>query len=183
MSKKSKGWKNERYRHSLAARGIKTGRTERQINNPNYNPNMARYGKSNGRWRGGKSKTYYRRIAGCEKNDGKIVHHKDHNKLNSELKNLEVIVGNEFISAKGIHSQQHPEKGYRDRKRAFPRWVNKLRFNNDKDWRHWRFSTYNGKERLTYGEMQRELIRSKPVIVQAYYKGKYYDEIKFRGLD
>jgi hypothetical protein len=34
-----------------------------------------RLGKSNGRWGGGKSVSYYRRKAGKKPNDGKIVHH------------------------------------------------------------------------------------------------------------
>lgn len=70
---------------------------------------MARPGKSNGRWKGGTSKTYYRKKAGAKK--GEIVHHKDHNRSNSKKSNLKVIRPTKTMSARGKHNQQHPEKG------------------------------------------------------------------------
>lgn len=71
---------------------------------------MARPGKANGRWKGGISKTYYRKKAGAKKNDGKIVHHKDHNKKNSSKKNLVLV-------SPAKHNKLHPEKGGDHRKR------------------------------------------------------------------
>ncbi len=65
---------------------------------------MARTGKSNGRWKGGTSKSYYRKKAGAKKGDGKIVHHKDHNKKNSSKKNLKLVTPAQ-------HNKLHPEKG------------------------------------------------------------------------
>jgi len=65
---------------------------------------MARTGKSNGRWKGGVSKSYYRKKAGAKTNDGKIVHHKDHNKKNSKKSNLSLV-------SKAKHNKLHPEKG------------------------------------------------------------------------
>lgn len=73
------------------------------------NPNMKRPGKSNGRWRNGRSKTYYRKKAGAKK--GELVHHKDGNKSNSKKSNLKVIKPGKKISARGKHNKQHPEKG------------------------------------------------------------------------
>ena len=68
-----------------------------------YNPKMARYGKNNGRWKGGISKTYYRKKAGCRANDGKIVHHLTRTKLE--------VLNNRGISARAKHNKRHPEKG------------------------------------------------------------------------
>jgi hypothetical protein len=73
------------------------------------NSKMKRPGKSNGRWRGGRSKTYYRKKAGAKK--GQIVHHKDHNRNNPAKSNLKVIRPGKGISATGRHNQAHPEKG------------------------------------------------------------------------
>lgn len=64
---------------------------------------MARYGKKNGRWKGGISKTYYRKKAGCKKNDGKIVHHLTRTKVE--------VLNNRGISAQAKHNKRHPEKG------------------------------------------------------------------------
>jgi hypothetical protein len=66
-------------------------------------PNMARPGKKNGRWKGGHSKTYYRRITGCKKNDGKIVHHMSRKVL--------VVLDNRGNSSRAKHNKLHPEKG------------------------------------------------------------------------
>lgn len=72
-------------------------------------PSMARTGKSNGRWKGGTSKTYYRKKAGAKK--GELVHHKDGDKKNVSKKNLKVIKPGKGISATGKHNKLHPEKG------------------------------------------------------------------------
>jgi hypothetical protein len=71
---------------------------------------MARMGKSNGRWKGGKSKTYYRRVAGAKPKDGSIVHHNDHNRNNSKKSNLKRIKPGKGITAIGKHNQSHPER-------------------------------------------------------------------------
>ena len=102
---KGRGWHKHSHEHSLASRGIK-------VKSKN---SMARMGASNGRWKGGTSKTYYRRIAGCKPNDGKIVHHKDHNKLNPNPSNLEVL-NNRGISAAAKHNKIHPEKGRKNKR-------------------------------------------------------------------
>jgi len=69
------------------------------------NPNMARKGKDNGRWKGGKSSDYRRRITNAKK--GEVVHHKDHNKANNTKSNLKKL------SSIGAHNKAHPEKGGR----------------------------------------------------------------------
>ena len=63
---------------------------------------MARKGKSNGRWKGGKSSDYRRRVTGAKK--GEEVHHKDHNKSNNKVSNFSKM-------SKGSHNKAHPEKG------------------------------------------------------------------------
>lgn len=75
------------------------------------NPKMSRPAKSNGRWSGGKSKTYYRKKAGAKPNDGKIVHHKTYKKSNLTKKsNYVVIKPGKKISAIGKHNKLHPER-------------------------------------------------------------------------
>ena len=73
------------------------------------NPNMARAGKSNGRWKGGKSSDYRRRITNAKK--GELVHHKDHNKAHNGKANLAKLKPGKGISAIGKHNKLHPEKG------------------------------------------------------------------------
>jgi len=68
------------------------------------NPNMARKAKANGRWKGGKSSDYRRRVAGAKKGDGKEVHHKDKTKGNNKRSNFTLI-------SKSSHNKAHPEKG------------------------------------------------------------------------
>jgi len=114
MSKK-RGWYGDSRRHALAAKGISTKPTSP----------MARMGENNGRWSGGNSKTYYRRIAGCETNDGKLVHHKDMDLEGEERNypsNLEVIEPTKGMNAIGVHNQKHPEKGRKNRK-SEPQYV------------------------------------------------------------
>ena len=67
------------------------------------NPNMARFGKKNGRWKGGDSKTYYRRVAGCKPNDGKVVH--------NHRSRHPIVLNNRGNSALVKHNKLHPEKG------------------------------------------------------------------------
>lgn len=67
------------------------------------NPNMARPGKTNGRWKGGKSSDYRRRITKAK--PGELVHHKDKNKKNNKRSNLQKVNGT------GAHNKKHPEKG------------------------------------------------------------------------
>jgi len=70
----------------------------------------ARLGKSNGRWKGGTSKSYRRAVANAKKNDGKVVHHKDHNKKNNKRSNYKLM-------SRGEHNKAHPEKGGDHRKK------------------------------------------------------------------
>ena len=81
------------------------------------NPNMARWGKNNGRWKGGISKTYYRRVAGA--GPRQIVHHKKKSKKNPKRGDLEVL-NNRGNSAIAKHNKLHPEKGgYHPKKKRF----------------------------------------------------------------
>lgn len=73
------------------------------------NPNMSRPGKKNGRWKGGKSSDYRRRITGAKK--GELVHHKDHDKKNNGKSNFAKLKPGKNISAIGKHNKKHPEKG------------------------------------------------------------------------
>ena len=72
---------------------------------------MARTGKSNGRWKSGRSKSYRRKKMGCKTGDGTIIHHKDHNKSNNKKSNFKKIKPGKGISATGKHNKAHPEKG------------------------------------------------------------------------
>ena len=74
---------------------------------------MARYGKSNGSWKGGKSPHYYRRKANAGKNE--VVHHVSggkggkgkpgvHNAKTSRKSNLRKVTAAQ-------HNKLHPEKG------------------------------------------------------------------------
>lgn len=88
------------------------------------NPNMARYGPQNGRWKGGKSKTYYRRVARCKRGDKKIVHHLDKGKKPPykkkvikvpHTKDVVIVLDNRGNSSRSKHNRVHPEKGGRKR--------------------------------------------------------------------
>jgi|SRR5690606_6432208 len=68
------------------------------------NPKMARPGKSNGRFKGGVSKSYYRKKAGAKPNDGKIVHHKTYKKKNLTKKS------NYKLVSRGDHNRIHPDR-------------------------------------------------------------------------
>ena len=93
-------WYGDSRRHALASKGIKSIPKSPK----------ARMGEQNGRWKGGTSKTYYRKIMGCKPNDGKIVHHKDHEKTHISPANLEIL-DNRGCSARAKHNRAHPEKG------------------------------------------------------------------------
>ena len=69
---------------------------------------VKRYGNSNGRWKGGVSKTYRRRVTKAKKGD--VVHHKDHNKKNNKL-------GNFVKVSRAKHNKLHPEKGGHNKKK------------------------------------------------------------------
>lgn len=73
------------------------------------NPKMARLGKENPKWQGGKSSDYRRRITKAK--SGELVHHKDHNKNNNTKTNFQVLKPKKGISAIGVHNKKHPEKG------------------------------------------------------------------------
>ena len=73
------------------------------------NKNMSRPGKANGRWKGGKSSDYRRRITNAKK--GELVHHKDHNKAHNTNGNFIKLKPSNGISAIGKHNKLHPEKG------------------------------------------------------------------------
>lgn len=71
-----------------------------------------RFGKSNGRWAGGKSVSYYRRKAGKKPNDGKIVHHvkkgKKYGKGYGPGAKYKLVTPSQ-------HNKLHPEKGRKNR--------------------------------------------------------------------
>jgi len=69
------------------------------------NKNMQRFGDSNGRWKGGKSSDFRRRVTGAKK--GEVVHHKNHKKTDNSKGNFEKC------SSIGAHNKKHPEKGGR----------------------------------------------------------------------
>ena len=73
------------------------------------NPKMARDAKDNGRWKGGKSSDYRRKVTGAKK--GELVHHKDGNKKHNTKDNFQVLKPKNGISATGMHNKKHPEKG------------------------------------------------------------------------
>lgn len=69
---------------------------------------MARMGKSNGRWKGGRSKSYRRRVTGAKK--GQVVHHKDGNKNNNKKSNFKILKKKGGISPRGQHNKLHPDR-------------------------------------------------------------------------
>ena len=73
------------------------------------NPKMARFGKSNGRWKNGVSSDYRRRIKNAKK--GELVHHNNHNKKDNKRSNLKKLKPGKGVSAIGKHNKLHPEKG------------------------------------------------------------------------
>lgn len=69
------------------------------------NPKMARFKNENGKWQGGKSSDYRRRITKAKK--GELVHHVDGNKKHNTKKNFKVLKPGKGISAIGKHNQHH----------------------------------------------------------------------------
>lgn len=68
-----------------------------------------RMGSENGRWKGGKSSDFRRRVTGAK--PGEVVHHKDHNKANNTKSNFQVLKPSGGVTAIGNHNKKHPEKG------------------------------------------------------------------------
>ena len=73
------------------------------------NPNMARLGKENPKWKDGRSSDYERRITKAKK--GELVHHKDENRTHNAVSNLMKLKPRGKITAIGMHNKKHPEKG------------------------------------------------------------------------
>lgn len=73
------------------------------------NPNMARNGKANPAWKGGKSSDYRRKLMNAKK--GELVHHKDKSKTNNTKGNFQKLKPKNGVSAIGMHNKKHPEKG------------------------------------------------------------------------
>jgi hypothetical protein len=73
------------------------------------NPNMARNGKENPTWKGGKSSDYRRKLMGAKK--GELVHHKDKVKSHNTKSNFQVLKPTKGKTATGVHNGKHPEKG------------------------------------------------------------------------
>lgn len=68
-----------------------------------------RLASENGRWKGGKSSDYRRRITKAK--PGELVHHKDKNKADNLRSNFEILKPGNGVTAIGKHNKQHPEKG------------------------------------------------------------------------
>ena len=73
------------------------------------NPNMARPGKNNPRWKGGVSSDYRRNLMNAK--EGELVHHKNKNKKDNRKSNFAILKPSNGVSAIGKHNKQHPEKG------------------------------------------------------------------------
>ena len=68
-----------------------------------------RIASDNGRWKGGKSSDYRRRVTGAK--TGELVHHKNNNKADNKKSNFVVLKPGKGITAIGRHNKTHPEKG------------------------------------------------------------------------
>jgi hypothetical protein len=73
------------------------------------NPAFQRFGKANGAHKHGSSQHAYRLKAGAKPNE--VVHHKNHNHMNSGRSNLAVLKNTPGSSAMAKHNKLHPEKG------------------------------------------------------------------------
>lgn len=67
----------------------------------------ARMGKANGRWKGGRSKSYRRAVSNPK--SGEVVHHKDKKKTNNKRSNYKNVTPAQ-------HNKEHPEKGGHNKK-------------------------------------------------------------------
>lgn len=73
---------------------------------PGKSKSMQRFGKSNGRWKRGRSKSFRRRVTKAKPNQ--VVHHRDRNKKNNKPSNFKKM-------SKAKHNKLHPEKGRKKR--------------------------------------------------------------------
>ena len=64
-----------------------------------------RLASENGRWKGGKSSDYRRRITKAK--PGELVHHKDKDKNDNAKSNFEVLKPKGKITAIGMHNKLH----------------------------------------------------------------------------
>lgn len=67
----------------------------------------AQFGKNNGRWKGGGSKTFRRRVTKAR--PGQIVHHKNKKKSDNRPSNFKKM-------SPGQHNKAHPERGGHNKK-------------------------------------------------------------------
>jgi len=67
-----------------------------------------RTGKSNGRWKGGRSKSFRRRATNAKK--GEVVHHKNRKKSDNRPSNFQKM-------SPAQHNKAHPEKGRKSNKK------------------------------------------------------------------
>src|SRR5689334_14621241 len=72
-----------------------------------------RFGKSNGRWKNGRSVSFYRRKAGKKTGDGKIVHHVSGGKKGGKGYNAKAKLK---LMSPAQHNKVHPEKGRKNKK-------------------------------------------------------------------
>lgn len=64
-----------------------------------------RFGKENGRFDGGKSSDYRRRVTDAK--PGELVHHIDGNKAHNTKSNFQVLKPNKGVTAIGNHNKHH----------------------------------------------------------------------------
>ena len=64
-----------------------------------------RMASANGRWEGGKSSDYRRRVTNAK--PGELVHHRDGNKADNKRSNFAVLKPGKGITAIGKHNQKH----------------------------------------------------------------------------
>jgi hypothetical protein len=67
-----------------------------------------RMGKENGRWKGGKSSDFRRRVTHAK--PGELVHHKDGVKSDNKKSNFVVLKPKNGMTAIGVHNQKHPNR-------------------------------------------------------------------------
>lgn len=68
----------------------------------------SQWGRNNGRWKGGGSKSYRRRVTKAKK--GEVVHHKNKNKADNKPSNFKKM-------SPGEHNRKHPSKGGHNKKK------------------------------------------------------------------